>query len=85
MVVKNRSPRPSSLAVEARSVRACIQVLAMVPLSGGFDSQMKAHGTRTSGLRTAAHIVVVMVRGLTIIVGTLNHRGKRTAMATSTS
>lgn len=85
MVVKNRSPRPSSLAVEARSVRACIQVLAMVPLSGGFDSRMKAHGTRTSGLRTAAHIVVVMVRGLIITVGTLNRHGMSLATAILTS
>lgn len=85
MVVNNPSPRSSSLAVEARSVRACIQVLAMVPLSGGFDSRMKAHETRTSGLRTAAHIVVVMVRGSIVTVGTLNRRGMNLATAISNS
>ena len=84
MEVKNPSRRPPSLAVEARSGRVRIQVLAMVLLSGGPDSRMKEHETKTFGLRTAAHIEVVMVRGLTIIVGTLNHRGKRTAMATLT-
>ena len=85
MVVKNPGPRPSSLAVEARSGRAYMQVLVMVLLSGGYGSRMKEPETRTSGLRTAARIEVVMVRGLTTIVGTLNHHGMSLAAATLTS
>lgn len=85
MVAKNPSPRPSSQVVEARSVRACIQVLAMVLLSGGSGSRMKEHETRTSGLRTAAHIEAVMVRGLIVIVGMLSHHGTSQVMAILTS
>lgn len=81
---KNPSHRPSSLVVEARSGRACIQVLVMAP-SSGSDSRMKEHEIQTSDLRTAAHIEVVMVRDSESIVGMVNHHGTKKATATSTA
>ena len=84
-MVKNPGPRPSSLAVEARSGRAYMQVLVMVLLSGDSGSRMKEPETRTSGLRTAAHIEAVMVRGLIVIVGMLSHHGTNQVMAILTS
>ena len=83
-MAKNQSLHPSSLAVEARSGRACIQVLEMA-LSSGSGNRMKDYEIQTLDPRTAAHIEVVMVRDSESIVGMLNHHGTKKATATSTS
>ena len=84
MVAKNQSLHPSSLVVEARSGRACIQDLAKV-LSSGFGNQMKDYEIRTPVLRTVVHIEAVMVRDSESIVGMVNHHGMKKVMATLTS
>ena len=83
-MAKNQSLRPSSLGVEARSGRACIQVLEMALLSGS-GNRMKEHETRTFDLRIAAHIEVVMAHDSESIVGMVNHHGTKKATATSTA
>lgn len=83
-MAKNPSLRPSSLVAEARSGRACIQVLVMAP-SSGFGNRMKEHETHTSAPRTAVHIEVVMFRDSESIEGMVNHRDMKKAKATLTS
>jgi hypothetical protein len=84
VAAKNQSLRPSFLAVQVHNGRACIQVLEMA-LSSGFGNRTKEREIRTSVLRTAAHIEVVMVRDFVSIVGMVNHRDMKKATATSTS
>jgi hypothetical protein len=84
VVAKNRSLRPSFLAVEVRSGLAYIQVLETA-LSSGSGNRMKDHEIRTFALRIAVHIEVAKVRDSESIVGMVNHHGTRKAMATSTS
>ena len=86
--MKNPSLRSSYHVVGARSDRAYIQVLAMVPLNG-FGSQTMEHEKRIFDPRSAvqAHIEVVMVRDSSVesIVGMVNHHGKKKATAILTS
>jgi hypothetical protein len=84
VVAKNRSLRPSFLAVEVRSGLAYIQVLEMA-LSSGSGNRMKDYEIQTLDPRTAAHIEVVMVRDSESIAGMVNHHDKRKATVTSTS
>lgn len=83
-MAKNRSLRPSFLAVEVRSGLACIQVLEMA-LSSGSGNRMKDYEIRTSALRTAVHIEAVMVRDSESIVGMVNHHDMKKATVTLTS
>ena len=85
-MVKNPCLRPSSLAVGARSGRACNQVLVMGLSSGDFGNRTKDYETSIFDLRTAVRMEQVMVRDsfAESIVGTVNHHGMKKATATST-